>query len=267
MGARSSQSRGPGLNKSDGHLLEYFRQNFGAGGGGTEFVPPPPSGMTASGGVVSDYTVGSDVYRSHVFTSSGTFGVTDLGDLVEDGLADYLVVAGGGSGAPETSGPLYSGSGGGGAGGLRTSLPGIMPATSSQVPFSVGNHAIVIGAGGGSPNAATGDGNPGTNSSLAYNGGSIVSNGGGGGGETVQSGLPGGSGGGAGGNNHQANRTGGAANPNSDPTRQGYPGTTFATNDNSGSGGGGGGAGGAGQYLAPPTRSGLIGGAGVPHGT
>ena len=51
MGARSSQSRGPGLNKSDGHLLEYFRQNFGAGGGGTEFVPPPPSGMTASGGV------------------------------------------------------------------------------------------------------------------------------------------------------------------------------------------------------------------------
>ena len=39
MGARSSQSRGPGLNKSDGHLLEYFRKSFGAGGGGTNFVP------------------------------------------------------------------------------------------------------------------------------------------------------------------------------------------------------------------------------------
>ena len=37
MGARSSQSRGPGLNKSDGHLLEYFRQNFGSSGGGTNY--------------------------------------------------------------------------------------------------------------------------------------------------------------------------------------------------------------------------------------
>lgn len=33
MGARSSQSRGSGLNKSDGHLLQYFRTNFHAGGG------------------------------------------------------------------------------------------------------------------------------------------------------------------------------------------------------------------------------------------
>ena len=39
MGARSSQSKGPGLNKTDGHLLEYFRQNFGAGGGGTNAPP------------------------------------------------------------------------------------------------------------------------------------------------------------------------------------------------------------------------------------
>ena len=37
MGARSSQSRPhPSSNttKADGHLLEYFRQTFGAGGGG-----------------------------------------------------------------------------------------------------------------------------------------------------------------------------------------------------------------------------------------
>ena len=40
MGARSSQSRGPGLNETDGHLLEYFRNTFSAGGGGTTFVPP-----------------------------------------------------------------------------------------------------------------------------------------------------------------------------------------------------------------------------------
>ena len=46
MGARSSQSRGPGLNKSDGHLLEFFRQNFGAGGGGNSGpnVAPGASG-------------------------------------------------------------------------------------------------------------------------------------------------------------------------------------------------------------------------------
>ena len=56
MGARSSQSRGPGLNKSDGHLLEYFRQAFGAGGGGTNAPPGAQSGLTATGGVISDYT-------------------------------------------------------------------------------------------------------------------------------------------------------------------------------------------------------------------
>ena len=55
MGARSSQSRGPGLNKSDGHLLEYFRQNFGAGGGGTN-PSGAQSGLCASGGIISDYT-------------------------------------------------------------------------------------------------------------------------------------------------------------------------------------------------------------------
>ena len=55
MGARSSQSRGPGLNKSDGHLLEYFRQTFGAGGGGTN-AAPSAGGHLASGGVINDYT-------------------------------------------------------------------------------------------------------------------------------------------------------------------------------------------------------------------
>ena len=222
--------------------------------------------MTASGGVVSDYSDGGIIYRSHVFTSSGTFGVTDLGNLVSNGLCDYLVVAGGGSGAPQTSGNLYSASGGGGAGGLRTSLPGIMPATSSQVPFGVSNYPIIIGAGGASPFAATGDGNPGTNTTLTYNGGSIVSNGGGGGAETQQSGHPGGSGGGQGGNNHASTRTGGAANPNSDPTRQGYPGTTLATNDNDGGGGGGGGAAGTTPYGSSPSdhkRRGIVGGPGV----
>ena len=73
MGARSSQSRGPGLNKTDGHLLEYFRQTFAGGGGGTNFVPVPPSGLTASGGIISDYPDGPAVYRAHIFTSIWNF--------------------------------------------------------------------------------------------------------------------------------------------------------------------------------------------------
>ena len=46
----------------------------------------PQSGLTATGGIISDYTSGSDVYRAHIFTSSGTFDVTapgSYGDTVE----------------------------------------------------------------------------------------------------------------------------------------------------------------------------------------
>ena len=106
MGARSSQSRGPGLNKSDGHLLEYFRQTFGAGGGGTNAAPL--TGLTASGGIVSDYTVGSDVYRAHIFTASGEFSVSAIGGYPAS--VDLLVVGGGGGGGGDNSG---AGGGGG----------------------------------------------------------------------------------------------------------------------------------------------------------
>ena len=43
MGARSTSSH-PTTTKADGHLLEYFRQNFGTGGGGTEIAPPSTFG-------------------------------------------------------------------------------------------------------------------------------------------------------------------------------------------------------------------------------
>ena len=100
MGARSSKNTTQN-NRSDGHLLEYFRNTFIRGGGA---ALPPPSGLTATGGVISDYTSGPAVYRAHVFTSTGTFTVTapgGYGDTVE-----YLVVAGGGGGG--------NGNGGGG---------------------------------------------------------------------------------------------------------------------------------------------------------
>ena len=80
MGARSSQSRGPGLNKSDGHLLEYFRQTFSGGGGGTNYVAPT-QGITATGGAISDYTEPGPgtIYRAHVFTATGELDVTSVG--------------------------------------------------------------------------------------------------------------------------------------------------------------------------------------------
>jgi hypothetical protein len=51
-----------------------------------------PQGLTATGGVISDYTSGSDVYRAHVFTSSDTFTVTDLGNLPNGANIRYILV-------------------------------------------------------------------------------------------------------------------------------------------------------------------------------
>ena len=45
-------------------------------------LAPQPGGHTASGGVISDFTSGSDVYRAHIFTSSGTFTVSSIGELI-----------------------------------------------------------------------------------------------------------------------------------------------------------------------------------------
>ena len=111
MGARSTNSH-PTTTKADGHLLEYFRQNFGAGGGGTVFFPPTPA-LQATGGVISDYTEPSgDIYRAHIFTSTDTFTVTEVGSGHPTASAvEYLVIAGGGGGGAEGS---QRGGGGGG---------------------------------------------------------------------------------------------------------------------------------------------------------
>tara|TARA_Y100000004_G_scaffold30334_1_gene31569 strand:- start:484 stop:2481 length:1998 start_codon:yes stop_codon:yes gene_type:complete len=60
-----------------------------------EFVAPQ-SGLTATGGVISDYVSGTDVYRVHKFTGSGTFTVSEIGDFGDN--VDILSVGGGGSG-------------------------------------------------------------------------------------------------------------------------------------------------------------------------
>ena len=65
MGVRSSQPKSPNLNKTDGHLLEYFRNTFVEGGGGTN--KPPDTGLTATGGIISDYTHQMDRFIDHTY--------------------------------------------------------------------------------------------------------------------------------------------------------------------------------------------------------
>ena len=78
MGVRSTGSH-PTTTQADGHLLEYFRQNFGAGGGAALMDLQIPPRLTASGGVISDYTLLVELFIEHMFLhTSGTFNVTAL---------------------------------------------------------------------------------------------------------------------------------------------------------------------------------------------
>ena len=209
----------------------------GLGGGvGSNLVGG--ASFDASGGIISDYSTPTAVYRSHVFATSGSF-------VVNAGSADveYLVIGGGGGGG------AGSGAGGGGAGGFRTNMSGHPNAPNNPQTFTAGagSYAIVVGKGGDAAhrNPIIAQGQPGSNSTITVSPTvTITSLGGGGGGcegPTFYDGTNGGSGGGGcysnspggeGGANSQGNDggTGGAGSPGSD-----Y------------SGGGGGGAGGAGE--------------------
>ena len=78
-------------------------------------------GLTATGGIINDYTSGSNAYRAHTFTTSGAFEVTGVGNYGPN--IEFLVVAGGGGGGGSRDN--YAGQGGGGAGGLITNMPGV----------------------------------------------------------------------------------------------------------------------------------------------
>ena len=112
MAGKSSQSNNRGSDLFgyfvSGKHKEYHTNQYGA-------PQTPPSGLTATGGAISDYIEpGGNIYRAHLFTSSGSFDVTstsgDYGSTI-----DYLVVGGGGGGGKE--------GGGGGAGGVRSNHP------------------------------------------------------------------------------------------------------------------------------------------------
>ena len=73
---------------------------LGAAGGGGQYTE-------ATGGIISDYTDSGTHYRSHIFTSSGAFVVSQVGDV---DTVDYLVVGGGGGTGGMNGG--YHGGGG-----------------------------------------------------------------------------------------------------------------------------------------------------------
>ena len=95
---------GTGGGVLDTFLQEYFNRS------GNAFNQPGSGaviGMSATGGVVSDYSEGGAVYRTHVFRSSGIFSVSSLGEgSPTSDAVEYLVVAGGGEGGAFLLGAL-----------------------------------------------------------------------------------------------------------------------------------------------------------------
>ena len=209
---------------------------IGLGGGATGIAQHAGGVFDASGGIISDYSTPTAVYRSHVFTASGSL-------VVNSGSADveYLVIGGGGGGG------AGSGAGGGGAGGFRTNMTGHPNAPNNPQKFeaATGSYAIVVGKGGDSShrNPIIATGQKGADSTITVSPTvTITSLGGGGGGcegTGYYDGIPGGSGGGG----CYNNSPGGEGGPDS----QGYDGGTGGAGPPTSdwSGGGGGGAGGA----------------------
>ena len=227
MGVRSSQSRGPGLNKTDGHLTDYFRSNtFGGGGGGTN-TSPPVKGIQATGGAKTYYTDSGTRYAVHTFTATNPFQITETSQdsSIIPNRIDYLVIGGGGAGGDGAGG-------GGGAGGYRTGTIN-HPEGPATIP-------VTVGPGGSSEN----NGSP---SVFNHPTSPITSNAGGKGGNEAGNGGPGGSGGGAGGvTSGGAELTAGSATP----PGQGNNGSEgWASTGAEATGGGGGGAGGVGRDI------------------
>jgi hypothetical protein len=229
--------------------------------------PPPASGLTATGGFISDYESGGNRYRAHIFTSSGALNVTTLGNLPAN--VEYLVVAGGGGGGS------HSTAGGGGAGGVRTNLTGNSYSTPVTFAVTAGptSYTVTIGAGGArgvnaTPTNSTGSGIVGGDTYFGppSTPAGITSKGGGGGGKDQTAGVNGGSGGGGGGSS-LSNYAGGATiavttpSPWPGPSVQGYAGGANGPQSSPYTSGGGGGAAAVGTG-GGPTNSGP-GGAGV----
>ena len=225
-----------------GKSFGYQVLGFGAGGAS---IPFP----VATGGTIVD----NGDYRTHIFTGSDTFAVTNVapGPSGNPNVSDYLVVAGGGGGG----GASYAG--GAGAGGFRISnhpgsgiaAPVMSPlVTATGVTLSVQNYTVTVGSGGAATGAPTIQ--PGQDSSAL----GITSTGGGGSGANG-SGQNGGSGGSGG-----SGRGSGAGNTPPVSPPQGQAGGNSPTGINAQ--GGGGGAAAAGGDGGPSSSTPGVGGIG-----
>jgi hypothetical protein len=189
--------------------------------------------ISATGGTTLEYDSGGKRYRSHTFTSNGTFQVTQLSNMGSTfNQVDYLIIAGGGGGAGGIGG-------GGGAGGYRTTNGTSGRNSSAEPKITVTNqsYSVTIGNGGSGNFSATGTVNSGGNggdSSFA----NIVALGGGGGrgGEGQTTGNNGGSGGGIGYGNNVSGVHGTAT---AGTTGQGFGGGRVRYASGSGGGGAG----------------------------
>lgn len=173
--------------------------------------------LSATGGTTTTYVSDGITYRSHKFTSSGTFSVTQLGVSPQ---IDVLVVAGGGGGGSDRAG-------GGGAGGFRTT---------SQTLTATGDYAVTVGAGG----ANLSGGSRGGTSTFA--GSPTFSATGGGSGDFLAGSYVGATSGGSGGGGYSS--AGAAGNVGGYSPPEGYAGGNQTDTVQGGAGGGAGGVGG-----------------------
>ncbi len=207
----------------------------------------PVSLVEATGGTT---TTPGDGYKYHFFTSPGSnpFNVTTGGSI------EYVLIAGGGSGADRGDG-----AGGGGAGGVLGEGMGLPPSTNQggSVTATVQDYTLSVGAGhpGGASETTGGPGTPSTGF------GKTAVGGGGGGQNNITPGDGGDGGSGGGGDD---TKPAGAGQNYPGPTQQGFPGGEIGGGSG---GGGGGGAGGAGQAgnATPVNGAGGIG-IGLPSG-
>tara|TARA_Y100001937_G_C7116030_1_gene330162 strand:+ start:60 stop:2087 length:2028 start_codon:yes stop_codon:yes gene_type:complete len=238
-----------------GGILDLFAQGYFERQDKIYNAPgSPQTGIVATGGAINDYTDSGTVYRSHTFTSSGSFVVTNVGEL--GGTVDILSVGGGGGGGYNP--PSYAGSGGG-AGGVHYR---------TGIPASVATYPVTIGGGGsaGQPGASTSSplapftaaGGGGGASNSPKTGGTGASSGGGSG--------PGGSGGThTGAPGHPGGTDVVSPTPNANGWGNGGDGPD--PNGYWGDGSGGGGAGGVGQQQATDAINPGDGGIGVKYST
>ena len=194
-------------------------------------TPPAPTPVIATGGTMTSYTDSEGKeWNVHTYTSSGSFEVTNAGEI------EYLVVAGGGGGGDNTGG-----GGGGGAGGVLLSCSSDNdPNYTLLSPLQVSAQTYTITVGAGGSNDTNGEDSSIGTELVAKGGGSSTSSGGSGAGaewnrRTPGSGEP------------------GQGNDGGNDAGQGSYGNWFTA-------GGGGGAGTPGHAA----RSVTLGGVGVP---